>query len=375
MYFEKTYENSREKFLELSHKIQEKYPQTQIESVLMPPQNTENLFTDICYIPNQKSDTLIWMISGTHGIEAYTGSAVQQMIMEEFILSQQNLSASYLFVHSLNPYGQKNYRRVNENNVDLNRNFVLDDKVFELKNPDYNKAYARFNDFLNLPKKYQKKNFEKTRFLLKSFGKIFKEGIKTFRQAVLQGQYEFEKGIFFGGKSHQAQKQLIDELIKEYFPQYQRIILIDIHTGYGMNGQLHLIGMDEYDRPEILKDLQKLYPDHPIEQADKDKGDFYKITGSLFDYIYENSKKYSIKLLPIAWEFGTNDNIKTLKSLESLQIMMGENQGFHYGYQNDTSKKYMLDKYRNLFYPDSSIWRNRVLRLSRKTLDTLLQNI
>ena len=37
-----------------------------------------------------------------------------------------------LVVANINPYGMKNHRRYNENNVDLNRNFIMDWDSFDV---------------------------------------------------------------------------------------------------------------------------------------------------------------------------------------------------------------------------------------------------
>jgi hypothetical protein len=46
-----------------------------------------------------------------------------------------------VFVHALNPFGFKHHRRVNEDNVDLNRNFLTAEEWVEVKALDPN--YAR----------------------------------------------------------------------------------------------------------------------------------------------------------------------------------------------------------------------------------------
>ena len=72
-----------------------------------------------------KIENLLVHISGTHGVEGPAGSAIQLASLN--YLSSHPLShptTGVLFVHGLNAYGFKHHRRVNENNVDLNRNFL-----------------------------------------------------------------------------------------------------------------------------------------------------------------------------------------------------------------------------------------------------------
>ena len=50
-----------------------------------------------------------------------------------------------MFVHALNPYGFRTHRRVNEGNVDINRNFLTAKQFEFVKARDVN--YARHVDF------------------------------------------------------------------------------------------------------------------------------------------------------------------------------------------------------------------------------------
>ncbi len=390
-YFKNDFESSRNAFLKRANKILKYYEGSKLTSILMPPENNESLYTDILYIPAENpASKLIMITSGVHGIEGYTGSAIQNMLIDKHLLSVEavqneidkeqndlasNLNVSYLFIHSVNPYGQKYFRRVNEKNVDLNRNFLSKVIQFSPINGIKNPAYKELDSLLNPKERYDKKIFGKIRFIRKVFKIISKNGIGKFRQAVLQGQYELPQGIFYGGDMYQDQKESIDFVISKYFKNHTEIIFIDIHTGYGYRGKLHLIGMAEYSDKNTKKRLEKLYSPYPIEAADTRKGDFYKIHGALFEYIYDEGLYANIPVVPIAWEFGTNNNIRTLKSMESLQIMIEENQAFHYGYKNIKNYNKLLKKYRNLFYPESKRWQKKVLKTAAERFERLLENL
>jgi len=64
------------------------------------------------------------LISGTHGVEGYCGSGAQVdwLRREEFKVLPADTGV--LIIHAINPYGFAWTRRVNEDNVDLNRNWV-----------------------------------------------------------------------------------------------------------------------------------------------------------------------------------------------------------------------------------------------------------
>ncbi len=60
------------------------------------------------------------------GAEGYAGSAIQIAILSDICASynaeeMRHRHPTLVFVHALNPYGFANNRRVNEDNIDLNR--------------------------------------------------------------------------------------------------------------------------------------------------------------------------------------------------------------------------------------------------------------
>jgi hypothetical protein len=370
MYFQDSYENSRQAFVERARTISKKNPGSQWKSIKNSTREKEDLFTDIMYKMQGDNRVLVMITSGVHGIEGYTGSAVQNMLADEFITGK-NLPFDVLMIHSINPFGHKYFRRVNENNVDLNRHFVASENFFRSTGAD-NPAYEKFNAFLNPSVPYHISAGYKWKFTFKTLQIVMRQGIKSFRQAVLQGQYKFEKGIFFGGKIFQNQKQIIDRIWEEFVPRYDEIVLVDIHTGYGFRGQLHLIGMDDYPEISVYEKLKKIYSGLPLEKADKDQGNFYKIHGALFEYLYEKGRKAGKTVLPLAWEFGTNDNIKTLQSIESLRIVRAENQVWHYGATGETDRLSAKKEFRELFYPSDPAWQKKVLELSRDAFGRII---
>ena len=79
-------------------------------------------------------------------------------------------------------------RRVNENNVDLNRNFLASTDQFA----GAPEAYRKLNRFLNpegLPKPVDL-------FLAVAFYKIVRHGFRVLKRAVAGGQYEFPSSLF-----------------------------------------------------------------------------------------------------------------------------------------------------------------------------------
>ena len=128
-YFSADYEEARKKFLDASRAAG-----ASIESIWHPntgPKGTP-LYTDVAFMGPKHANRILMLVSGTHGIEGFAGSGIQAGLLREGIASHLDTDMAVVMVHAINPYGMAYLRRVNEDNVDLNRNFVdLFHKNFE----------------------------------------------------------------------------------------------------------------------------------------------------------------------------------------------------------------------------------------------------
>src|SRR5262245_30567740 len=84
--------------------------------------NNEELSIDIAWLGSHTPQRALVHSSGLHGVEGFAGSAIQLELLERPPLLRAD--TAIVLVHVLNPYGMAWLRRVNENNVDLNRNFL-----------------------------------------------------------------------------------------------------------------------------------------------------------------------------------------------------------------------------------------------------------
>ena len=82
--------------------------------------------------PEDARDVLL-VSSGTHGVEGFCGAGCQAELLRSGLLDRLPARTAVLLVHAVNPYGFAWLRRTNEDNIDLNRNFV--DHSLELTSP------------------------------------------------------------------------------------------------------------------------------------------------------------------------------------------------------------------------------------------------
>ena len=85
--------------------------------------NGESLAVDVAETGSSDSEKTVLVVSGTHDVEGYCGSALQTEWLAKHFEDRPN-DTRVIMVHGFNPVGFAWVRRVNEDNVDLNRNFI-----------------------------------------------------------------------------------------------------------------------------------------------------------------------------------------------------------------------------------------------------------
>ena len=80
--------------------------------------------TDIARFGNPDAEYVLVLSSGTHGVEGYCGSFIQCQLLDDGLVERLPENLSLVMIHGVNPHGFAWRRRVNEDNIDLNRNFV-----------------------------------------------------------------------------------------------------------------------------------------------------------------------------------------------------------------------------------------------------------
>ena len=229
-YFQESYDDCRKSFLAEAYKTKGIYKNVSISNLKIESKVDSDLTIDYCYIPAQKTFKRLFILtSAVHGVEGYVGSAVQQMFLNELLKEISLDNMGLLLIHGINSYGFKYKRRVTENNVDLNRNCSTDKMLFE----SVNSGYSDLNGMLNPTNKANTKSVGNIFFQLNAIQKIIQYSMGTLRQAVLQGQYQYEKGVYFGGKELEPSIKTVTPLIQDIAKNYDMVFNIDLHTGYG----------------------------------------------------------------------------------------------------------------------------------------------
>ena len=362
-FYPDSYEQSRAHFKELAGLLKKTYPEIQLSSLKIPTQTGADLTTETIYIPQRGgTERLLILTSGIHGVEAFTGSAIQSQFLREQLSPDLLTKMGILVIHGVNPYGFHFKRRVSENNVDLNRNFSARESHFQGKS----QAYTQLNKFLNPLDKLKSSFFSDIKLFIRSLILLVQNGKKSLTQAIVGGQYQYPKGIYFGGQSTEPNVGILKQEFLKRARSYETIFHLDLHTGYGERGKLHyFINQDTIEKSPNIKKLFEGY------ELDTDsKVDFYETSGDFATFTIELFPNKTV--IPMVFEFGTMDSQTIIGSFQSLKNMVYENQGFQYGYIDEASKARTEKQFMDMFNPSSEEWRTRVLQKSRKELKIIL---
>jgi hypothetical protein len=118
-------------------------------------------------------------------------------------------------------------RRTNENNVDLNRNFLLAGERWT----GAPELYATLDPFLNPPSVPAADGF-----LLRAPAISLRYGFHRVKQAIAEGQYDFPRGLFYGGRELEPGPRLYTEWLAQHLAGIDYLFALDLHTGLGRRG-------------------------------------------------------------------------------------------------------------------------------------------
>ena len=363
--FPESFEASRRRFRENLGFIKNYWPEASLEKQITDV--NEQLSIDWISAPSPKKEKLLFFTVGEHGIEAYTGSAMQQIFIEEYLSLFDPQTTGLLLVHCINPWGMKFKRRVNANNVDINRTFVYDPAELD---PKANPLYKSYKKFLNPEGGIKKSLFGKLGFYLNLLGKLISGGQAKLTEAMLSGQYYFPQGLYFGGQSMQEETLLLQKLYRENFKKYEEVLHLDMHTGYGPTDQMSIVNsiLEEGDSPSF----SKLFNYPLVVKTNPDE--FYSMTGDMIDYVYTLMEKEfpGKNFYSTTFEFGTLGD-SAGNHIESMRRMIQENRLYWHGTNDPTLENRIKEEFIELYFPASTAWKEKAVEDARQAFEGILK--
>lgn len=362
--FPQSYEASRTRYLREAEALGARWSSRRLERHVL--KHSSDLSMDWLWAEPHTKENLVMISTAEHGIEGYMGSAVMKVFMEEFAPRLNPEHTGLLLLHAINPWGMQQRTRVNPNNVDLNRNFLLDDTYNTAINPDYDLIQGLVN-----PKgPVRALNLEALSFLLRVIGSLISPGQRRVQAASLLGQHRHPKGIYYGGAERQEETAVVMELYQEALTKYRHFIQVDLHTGYGPRDQMTIIvpPLDSTPSAEAMRKFN--YP--LVQKVDPDE--FYAISGDMEEYVYRLRDAQFPDRLVFAggFEFGTfGDSL--LARIRSLRATVLENQIRQHGAVSAQAREQVQQEYEELFFPRAPMWRAKALADSRQAFEGILR--
>lgn len=347
--FTHSYVEARAAFLQQAQRA--RAPVARFTLAARGPQQ-EELSIDVATLGATQPHTLIVLTSGVHGVEGYAGSALQQLWLSEFA-GELPAGVGALLIHGVNPFGFAHGRRVNENNVDLNRNALA-----QFPGPT-NDGYARIDHWLNPPSAVPR--FDD--LLLRAAWPLMRNGMPILKQAIFGGQYEFPLGLFYGGRATEESLRIVGRVLSDAAVQAPRTVLhIDLHTGLGRRGDYEML-LDYAPQSEENAAFRRWFdPTHVVSDHPGDTTNYvaHGMVTQLIERNFTHSRTYTTVI-----DFGTVPPLQMLKALRA------ENRVFHYGCHSARRAQRIRAALRAAFYPTDAAWRDGLLQNGRAIFSQL----
>lgn len=369
MFFPDDYQQSRQKFL---RNVEALSGPKQIERWAIPSLSDADLTVDLCYLPPLRSPRFLFvMISGTHGSESYAGAAIQSMFLSEVWPQVDRSEIGLALVHALNPYGFKRHVRWTENRVNLNRNCSAFDEIYQTANAKSVSLYDRF-----IPRQpVSDIQSQLIRALNNRGDQLHFDDIHfdEFTKATALGQFERPDGFEFGGFRAEPQIVKLTEFLKRVMPSYRDVVEIDLHTGLGERGHLHILtdghegALDPTLTAELFhrKEEAALYDFTPW-----DAEGFYKTLGST-NHLFQELKNPEQRLCALTFEYGTFGHSYEAQ-MSGLNLSALDYQAASHGYQSQDLEQEVKRLLLERSYPAEKAWGDKVLTTTREVLKRVM---
>lgn len=339
-YFSPDYASARERF-----RAAATHTPAAMASYVLPDHagpSGETLSLDVARLGAADARSALLVIAGTHGVEGLAGSGCLVGLLEDRLHEALPTSCCLLLLHAINPYGFAWLRRVTEEGVDLNRNFV----DFTQPLPS-SQAYERLHDLL-VPKAWDGEIRQAAETAIAA--QIQQHGTAALQAAVSGGQYTRPGGLFYGGVRETWSAHMLMRVLREVLPPtVRRLAVIDLHTGLGppAYGEPILDGIDPKARERALSwygaDVRDLSAGESVSA---------RLTGTIARGI--ERARPELELTLVGLEFGTQPLMEVLTALRADHWL------HLYGKADSAAGVRIREQMRRAFYTDSAPWQAAV---------------
>ncbi len=320
-----------------------------------PPGGSAPLTTDAALLGPPDAGRVLLVNSGTHGVEAFAGSAVQIAFLAERPALPDDVRI--VMVHAINPHGFAWLRRVTEDNVDLNRNF-LDHDGTHPANPAYDALHA-----LLCPARWDEATLAELERSLDAYAG--EHGAFALQAAVTRGQYDHANGIFYGGRRPTWSNATFRAILERHVTGSHRIAFIDLHTGLGGYGDAEMIAGASPSTPNGRR-LRAWYGDL-LTSPSAGTSSSAPLVGVIARAVRDAARGADV--ISATLEFGT------YPVREVLHALQADNWLHIHGDIDSAQGRAIKADIRKRLFPDEDGWKERVLEQGRRVLRRALDGL
>jgi hypothetical protein len=313
----------------------------------------QNLTIDVAAFGARQPDRALLIMSGVHGVEGFIGSALQCDLVSRLDPAALPNDMAIVVVHAVNPWGMAWWRRQNETNVDLNRNWWRDHQT-----PTHNDAYDEIHP-LACPDTEELPTIDG---LFAAAGRLVAErGLVWLRDGITTGQYRHPDGLHFGGDRTEESTAIVERLVTDRLVPAQRVLTIDLHTGHGPRGEVTFLSdqpsgssQDDFLRTRFAPARVEATVDNPDATTGTKSG---QIANGI------------ARLLDGAVCFASSMEIGTASDEEQLIATYQEQWVHRHGDRSNPDHAAAVWTYRCCFTPDDPQWESQAMAAGRAQLD------
>ena len=313
---------------------------------------SEKLYLDLAWFGDRNAKKVLVLVSGTHGVEGYCGSGIQVGSIRTGWHLKADEDVAIAMIHGLNPYGMSHLRRVNEDGVDINRNFL------DFSQPLPQNGF--YDDLVEviIPQQWTEATQTETLDAIAEYISQTPTGVAD----LAKGQYKYWYAPFYGGEVPTWSNRVFQQICDRYFMD-KAIGLLDYHTGLGQYATGQLMCLPEESQ---IQQARSIWGDQVVTTGSENSVAAYTPTGTLMSAIQTKSTQTCIAAV---YEFGTISEPEIFNALRADHWLY-----FHGDLHSEEAlliKQNMLDAY----YCDRPDWQKPVCELAFSAQDELLTNL
>ncbi|MCK1759091.1 DUF2817 domain-containing protein [Bradyrhizobium sp. 137] len=356
-HFSSNYFEARQKFRDYVR--QAVVGEAAVYSSPAPGPGGEELSTDVGWFGDRGASKVGILISATHGVEGYCGSAAQLDWLAERGYERLKSDEAMLLIHAINPYGFAWDRRVTQEGCDLNRNFI----DFAAPIPQ-NEGYDALAESL-VPCALEGPVFAAAEAAIETYRATY--GETAYRKARTTGQYRHPNGMFFGGFGPTLARQTLERIVSDYsIGSRHRVLIVDYHTGLGPYGYGELqceqaSGVTGYQRARDIFG-------HSVTSPDLGTSSALVLNGTQDDYW---QRLLGDRHVYVCLEFGT------YPPDAARPLLRGDHWLYAYGQAQIESGvgRDIRQRVKQHYYPERTDWKEMVLYRSRQVHRQLMEGM